>query len=78
MSDIAQSSAGDLLPTATVGRYVPGVANIAAGVLDLVWRGFDQGHQPIGNLGIPIPHVEALAVLAGLWLILAGSALLWK
>lgn len=62
---------------AEAGRYILSLGSIAAGILDLIWRGFDQGHQPIGNLGIPVPHVAVLAFIAGLWLIAAGAAILW-
>lgn len=61
-----------------VGTHLLAIATIAAGVLDLIWRDFDSGHQPIQSLGIPIPGRNVLACLVAAWMILAGAILLWK
>lgn len=54
------------------------LATVAAGILDLIWGDFDPGHQPIQSLGIHVPGHTVLADLAGVWMIVAGAALLWR
>ena len=50
--------------------------SIAAGILDLIWRDFEPAHQPIQALGDHIPGRAVLALLAAVWLIAGGSAIL--
>jgi uncharacterized membrane protein YphA (DoxX/SURF4 family) len=78
VSESIELPASDRFSLQRVGAYVFGLANIAAGILDVIWRDFDAGHQPIDNLGIQIPHRAAFAIVAGIWLMLAGAALLWR
>ena len=59
------------------GTYLMGLATIAAGILDLIWRDFDPAHQPFGGLGYHLPGRVLFACIAGIWLVLAGSATLW-
>ncbi|HEV3149963.1 MAG TPA: hypothetical protein VGY94_03370 [Acidobacteriaceae bacterium] len=61
-----------------VGVYVFGLASIAAGILDLIWREFDPGHQPLQAWGDHIPGVTVFACIAALWLIAGGAAILWR
>jgi hypothetical protein len=59
-----------------VGVWFYGLATIVTGILDLVWRAFEAGHQPIQALG-HFSGERALACLAGVWLVAAGMAILW-
>jgi uncharacterized membrane protein YphA (DoxX/SURF4 family) len=59
-----------------VGVYVYAAGSIAAGVLDLIWRDFEEGHQPIQALGDHIPGREIFAYIAAIWLIVGGVAIL--
>ncbi len=61
-----------------VGVWLYGLATIATGILDVVWRQFEASHQPIKSLGQHIPGEPVLAVIAGIWLIAAGIAILWR
>jgi uncharacterized membrane protein YphA (DoxX/SURF4 family) len=61
-----------------VGVWLYGLATIATGILDVVWREFEASHQPIKSLGQHIPGEQVLAVIAGIWLIAAGIAILWR
>lgn len=61
-----------------LGRWLLGVASLAAGVFDAIWGEFEPAHQPIHALGDHIPGVTILAYLAAAWLIVGGAALLWR
>ena len=61
-----------------LGVYVYGSASVAAGVLDLVWREFDAGHQAIQAWGDHIPGVTIYALIAAVWLIVGGLAIQWR
>lgn len=61
-----------------IGVYLLSVGTVCAGVLDLVWRDFDPGHQPFGGLGYYVPDRAILACVTGAWLVLAGSFTLWR
>ena len=60
----------------SIGVYLLGLATAFAGVLDLIWRDFEPAHQPIGDLGFTVPGHRVLACLVGVWMILAGAAIL--
>lgn len=60
-----------------VGLYIYGLASAAAGVIDLIWGGFDASHQPIQAFGDHIPGVAILAYITGVWMITGGVAILW-
>ena len=60
------------------GVYLLAAATVAAGILDLIWRGLDVGHQPIQASGIQVPGLMVLACGTAVWLIAAGLALLWS
>lgn len=62
----------------SLGIYLMSLATVGAGVLDLIWRDFDPGHQPFGGLGYYMPDRAVFACIAGMWLILAGSMTLWQ
>src|SRR4051812_29557576 len=58
------------------GIYLYAAGSIAAGILDLIWRGFEAAHQPIQALGDHIPGRAVLACIAAIWLIGGGAAIL--
>jgi uncharacterized membrane protein len=62
----------------TVGVWFYGLATVATGMLDIVWGEFEASHQPMKALGQHIPGEQVLAYIAGLWLVAAGIAILWR
>jgi hypothetical protein len=60
-----------------VGVWFYGLATVVTGILDIVWGAFEVSHQPIQSLGRHIPGQQALACIAGVWLVAAGGAILW-
>jgi hypothetical protein len=60
-----------------VGVWLYGLGTALAGILDIAWRAFDASHQPIKALG-NVPGQNILACIAGVWLIAAGLAILWR
>lgn len=58
------------------GLYLYAAGSIAAGILDLIWGGFEPAHQPIQALGDHIPFRAVLATIAAVWLIGGGVAIL--
>jgi uncharacterized membrane protein len=78
MSEFAESANSDRLAVMRFGVYLLGLATIFAGILDLIWGDFDSGHQPIGALGVHIPGRAMFAYITGIWMILAGTAILWR
>jgi uncharacterized membrane protein len=61
-----------------VGVWFYGLATALTGVLDIAWGDFDASHQPIKSLGKNVPGQHILAYVAGVWLIAAGLAILWR
>jgi uncharacterized membrane protein YphA (DoxX/SURF4 family) len=61
-----------------VGVWFYGLATVATGILDIVWGGFEGSHQPIKAFGQHIPGQQVLAYIAGVWLVAAGLAILWR
>jgi uncharacterized membrane protein len=61
-----------------VGVWFYSLATVTTGIVDLVWRQFESSHQPMSALGPHIPGQQVLACIAGIWLVLAGMALLWR
>lgn len=59
------------------GAWLYALATIATGIVDIVWRQFEASHQPLKSLG-HVPGEQALAIIAGLLLVAAGIALLWR
>lgn len=78
MSEFAESANSNRLAVMRVGVYLLGLATIYAGILDLIWGDFDPGHQPIAALGVHIPGRAMFAYITGIWMILAGAAVLWR
>jgi len=61
-----------------VGRYLLGLGSMATGILNVVWRDFDPSQQPVGALSDHIPARAVLACIAGVWLMVAGGAVLFR
>lgn len=61
-----------------LGVWFYGLGTILTGLLDIVWGAFDTFHQPIQVLGTHIAGQPILAFVAGVWLVTAGLAILWR
>ncbi len=61
-----------------LGVYVYGLAAIAAGIVDLVFGGFDPDHQPIQAFGDHIPGQQIFAYVVAVALVAGGAALLFR
>jgi cell shape-determining protein MreD len=61
-----------------IGVYIYGSAAVAYGITDLVWGGFDPADQPLQAWGDHVPGATIFAYIAGIWLVVAGAALLWR
>jgi hypothetical protein len=61
-----------------IGVWFYGLATALTGILDIAWGEFDASHQPIKALGKNLPGQHILACVAGVWLIAAGLAILWR
>lgn len=78
MKQTLPSGLGDRSVVKQAGVYLYGLATIAAGILDLIWREFDAAHQPIGGFGNHIPGHVIFADMIAVWMIVAGAAVLWR
>jgi uncharacterized membrane protein len=61
-----------------VGVWFYGLGTALTGILDIAWSAFDASHQPIQSLGKNFPGQHILADIAGVWLVAAGLAILWR
>src|SRR6202046_3790385 len=61
-----------------VGIWFYGLGTVLTGILDIVWGDFDASHQPIRAMGMGFPARHILAYVAGVWLVAAGVAILWR
>jgi uncharacterized membrane protein len=61
-----------------LGVYVYGIASAAAGIMDLIWGGFDADHQPIQAWGDHISGREIFAYITAVLMIAGGLAILWR
>jgi hypothetical protein len=61
-----------------VGVWFYGLGTALTGILDIAWGDFDASHQPIQALGKNFPGQHLLAYVAGVWLVAAGLAILWR
>ena len=59
-----------------LGVWFYGLGTALAGILNIAWRAFDDSHQPIKSLG-SVPGQNILACFVGVWLVVAGLAILW-
>lgn len=60
-----------------IGVWFYGLGTALTGILAIAWREFDASHQPIKSLG-NVPGQSILACVAGVWLVAAGLAILWR
>ena len=60
-----------------VGIWFYGSGTVITGILNIAWRAFDDSHQPIKSLG-SVPDQNILACFVGVWLVVAGLAILWR
>jgi hypothetical protein len=61
-----------------VGIWFYGLGTVLTGILNIVWGDFDASHQPIKALGVGLAGRHILAYFAGVWLLAAGIAILWR
>jgi uncharacterized membrane protein len=61
-----------------VGDWFYGLGTALTGILDIAWGKFEASHQPIKFLGQNVPGQHILACVAGVWLVAAGLAILWR
>jgi hypothetical protein len=61
-----------------IGVWFYGLGTVLTGVLNIAWGAFDASHQPIQSLGKDFPGQHLLAYVAGVWLVAAGLAILWR
>ena len=61
-----------------VGVWFYGLGTVLTGILDIAWGAFDASHQPTKSLGINLPSQHILPYVAGVWLVAAGLAILWR
>ncbi len=61
-----------------IGVWFYGLGTVLTGILEIAWGAFDASHQPIQALGKNLAGQPVLAYLAGVWLIAAGLAMLWR
>jgi uncharacterized membrane protein YphA (DoxX/SURF4 family) len=61
-----------------IGVWFYGLGTVLTGILDIAWGEFDASHQPINSLGMNLHTQHVLAYVAGLWLVAAGLAVLWR
>ena len=61
-----------------VGVWFFGLGTVLTGILNIAWGAFDASHQPVKSLGNNLPGQQILAYVAGVWLIAAGLAILWR
>src|ERR1700744_4337782 len=60
------------------GIWVFALGTVLTGILNIVWGAFDASHQPIKFLGVSLPGQPILACVAGVWMVAAGLAMLWR
>lgn len=61
-----------------LGSRVYGLGAIALGLIGLIWGDFATVWQPIQALPFTVPHREALAYIAAVCLLSAGTAIQWR
>jgi uncharacterized membrane protein YphA (DoxX/SURF4 family) len=60
------------------GVYVFGIAAVLYGITDLAWGEFDPSDQPLQAWGDHVLGATIFAYIAAIWLVVAGTALLWR
>ena len=59
-----------------LGMWIFGLANIATGVVDLLWGALDPAHQPLQAWGDRVPGAHIWAYAIGVLLVVGGAAVL--
>jgi uncharacterized membrane protein YphA (DoxX/SURF4 family) len=59
-----------------IAVWILGLASIASGLFDLLWREFDPSYQPIQAFGDHVPGATVMAMIAALALIAGGLTIL--
>ena len=58
--------------------YLYGLAAVATGITNLIWRDFETAEEPIQAFGDHVPGREIFAYIVAVWLIVGGVAILWR
>ena len=61
-----------------IGVWFYGLGTVLTGILNIAWGEFDASHQPIKALVTNVAGQHILAYIAGMSLIAAGLAMLWR
>ncbi len=61
-----------------LGIWFYGLGTVLTGILNIAWGSFEASHQPIQALSKSLPGEHILAYIAGVWLVAAGCAILWR
>jgi uncharacterized membrane protein len=61
-----------------VGVWFYGLGTVLTGILNIAWGAFDASHQAVQPLAKSLPGQQAMAYVAGVWLVAAGLAILWR
>ncbi|HSZ16565.1 MAG TPA: hypothetical protein VK764_05655 [Terracidiphilus sp.] len=61
-----------------IGVWFYGLGTVLTGILNIVWGDFDGSHQPIKSLIKNGAGQHMLAYVAGVWMVAAGLAILWR
>ena len=61
-----------------VGVWFYGLGTVLTGILNIAWAAFDASHQPIQSLGKNLPGQQIMAYVAGILLVAAGLAILFR
>jgi len=61
-----------------IGVWFYGLGTVLTGILNIAWGAFDASHQPIQALGKNLAGQQIMAYVAGVWLVAAGLAILWR
>jgi hypothetical protein len=59
-----------------VGLWFYGLGSVLTGILDIAWGDFDASHQPVQSLVASISAQHLLAYVVGVWLVVAGLAIM--
>jgi uncharacterized membrane protein len=61
-----------------VGVWFYGLGTALTGILDIAWDEFEASHQPVQALGNSLPGQHLLAYVAGVLMVAAGLAVMWR
>jgi uncharacterized membrane protein YphA (DoxX/SURF4 family) len=61
-----------------VGVWFYGLGTVLTGILNIAWSAFDASHQPIKSVSTNLAVQHVLAYVTGVWLVVAGLAILWR